>query len=401
MFQELSRTEHEATPRQAGPDLWQRLEVRLPAGDGGGTLWSHLEDRLSAPPAAPCLRPGVLLKPAPCSTGPAYLLGDVAAGRYFSLGEREAAILALLDGRRSWSAVVDECSRQLGLDAPAVERFLYDLRYAGLLQEPSSLWQRLGGLAPQGPLILWSLDHAEEKLAVLARRLRFLFHPVTWVILAGLALAVPATLLARLHFIAGDLAALGSSWWSLLLLLLLYPAMLPVVLTHELAHALLCTHLGGRVSRLGLMVQRLLPAAFADVSDIWSLPRTARVAVFMAGPASMAFWLALFAALWAWAPLPAALHLFTFLLLLSGLFSLAGALSPVAGYDGSEVLAEWLQLPDLHRRALTYWRRRLRRAATANSRREERVFQWYGGAFLLYNIVMAGLLLFILSHIIF
>jgi hypothetical protein len=77
--------------------------------------------------------------------------------------------------------------------------------------------------------------------------------------------------------------------------------------------------------------------------------------------------------------------------LLACLFSLAVALSPVSGYDGSEALAERLELPGLHRRALADWWGRLRRVPPVDAEpRERRVFRWYGPAWLLYNLLMAA-----------
>jgi putative peptide zinc metalloprotease protein len=177
-----------------------------------------------------------------------------------------------------------------------------------------------------------------------------------------------------------------------------------VVLAHELAHALACTAWGGRVTRLGLMIRHGLPAAFADVSDVHFLPRRARVAVYLAGPLSTlgAAALAALAALGAagaLGPGPAALP--ALLALLAALAALSGlvALCPVAGYDGSEALAEWLGVPDLHRRALAALRGR--RPASEDTlpavdADRRRLLAAYGVGFLAYNVAAAALVVALL-----
>jgi putative peptide zinc metalloprotease protein len=404
MFGErLRRAEHktDTLDRAVPSGLWQRLELRLPGDTEAGLLWPQLEQRLAAVPDCPCLRSELVLKPLPAADGSSYLLSDLAGGRYFRLGEREAAILALLDGQHEVVRVVADCSAHGGsISALAVEQFVQDLRLAGLLQERASLWQRLSSPRRHGPVILWMLPAAEEKLARLAGRLGPLAHPLAGGVILALFLFDLVTLGLRWYVLQADWGYLSSAWgWTPLLLILLYISMVPVILTHEVAHALACSHFGGRVSRLGLMVRHLLPAAFADVSDVWALPRRARVAVFLAGPASTAVWASLAMGVWVVTPYGSIVHLWAGALMLAGVLTTLIGLNPVAGYDGSEVLAEWLELPDLHRRALAYGWGLLRGRPPQASPRERRVLGRYGLAFLLYNVLVVALILVVVLSV--
>ncbi len=388
---EPATRQHESADRS---NLWQRLELRLAASPEAAPLWPRLAQRLAALPGRPRLRPGLVLKPLPDAAGATYLLSDPANGRYFHLGEREAAILALLDGQRPAAQIAEACAGRCGpLSPAAVEQFLQDLRQAGLLDEPASLWQRLRAPERHGPLVVWTLPAAEERLADLAARLRPLAHPLVGGVVLALFLGTLVNLGLRWYVVQADWSYLAGAWgWIPLLLVLLYVSMVPVIVTHELTHALACAHFGGRVLRLGLMVRHLLPAAFADVSDVWSLPRRARVAVFLAGPASTAVWAALAMGVWVVTPYGSLVHLWAGALLLAGLLTTLVSLNPVAGYDGSEVLAEWLQVPDLHRRALRYGWTRLRGRPPAVPARERAVLGWYSVAFLLYNVGVVALI---------
>jgi len=375
--------------------LWQRAELRLQVGEETDPLWPRLEERLATGRFYPRLHSGLVLKAGPANGGPAYLLSDPARGRYFCLGEREAALIPLLDGQREVREVArDYAERFEAISVPAVERFLEDLRQAGLLNESASLWQRLSAPQRSGPLILWTLPGAADKLAALHRAVRFLFTPLSGLLFlllpAGLGLLV-----AHFPALRADLAVLRTAWWAApLLLLLAYLAMVPIVVTHELAHALACIHSGGQVTRFGFMLKHLLPAAFADVSDVWVLPRQSRISVFLAGPASTTLWAATITALWAWTPAGSWVHLGLAAIMLVIWYSLLIGLIPVAGYDGSEVLAEWLHMPELHRRALDLFRGAREELAAAPPR-ERRILGGYAFGFLVYNMAIITLIFFV------
>jgi putative peptide zinc metalloprotease protein len=377
-----------------GPGLWQRAELRLQVGNEAGPLWPRLEERLASVRSYPRLHPGTVLKAVAGDGGAAaYLLSDPARGRYFRLGEREANLIPLLDGKREVQEVARDYADRFGpVSVPAVERFLYDLRLAGLLDERAGLWQRLSAPRRSGPLILWTLPGAEDRLAALHHAVRGLLTPVSGVVALFLFLGGLALWIVRFPALGADLAVLRAAWWMLpVLLALVYTVMVPVVVTHELAHALACVHAGGRVARFGLMVHHLLPAAFADVSDVWTLPRASRIGVFLAGPASTALWAAAATALWSCTPAGSWVHVGLAAVMLAIWYSLLVGLVPVAGYDGSEVLGEWLRVPNLHRRALGLFgagRTELAGAAP----RERRILQGYAAGFVAYNLAVVTLI---------
>ena len=79
--------------------------------------------------------------------------------------------------------------------------------------------------------------------------------------------------------------------------------------------------------------------------------------------------------------------------MLACFFSLFVSLNPLAGYDGSEVLAEWLGVPGLHRRALSYcWARLRGRPHPRIPPRQSGLFWGYGLAVFLYNLAIVVLL---------
>jgi len=145
------------------------------------------------------------------------------------------------------------------------------------------------------------------------------------------------------------------------------------------------------------MIRHFLPAAFADVSDLYLLPARARIAVYLAGPASTLAWAGMAAGLWAFWPAGSYVHLLGGAVALVATLNGLVGLNPVAGYDGSEALSEWLGVPDLHRRALGYCWNRLRGWGQPTPP-EVRLFRWYGPGSLVYNAaVLATLVAVVVS----
>lgn len=132
---------------------------------------------------------------------------------------------------------------------------------------------------------------------------------------------------------------------------------------HELGHAVTATRLGVRVGHMGIAFVVMLPMLYTDTGESWKLLRSrARLKIAAAGLLAelmLAAWSTL-----AWALLPdgglrqAALFLAT----VSWVLSLSINASPFLRFDGYFLLADLLDLPNLHERAGALARSRLRRA---------------------------------------
>ncbi len=144
--------------------------------------------------------------------------------------------------------------------------------------------------------------------------------------------------------------------------LLAYAVTLIVVkFLHELGHAYCAKHYGCRVPTLGIAFLVMFPMAYTDVNDVWRLKaRKARLSVGAAGiltELSIAAWATL-----AWSLVPdGPLRTGLFLLATTTWVStLAINASPFLRFDGYFLLMDALDLPNLHSRAFTLTRWRLR-----------------------------------------
>ena len=158
-------------------------------------------------------------------------------------------------------------------------------------------------------------------------------------------------------------------------------AMLVASALHELAHAAVLAHYGGRPNRMGVMLFYLSPAFFCDVSDGWRLPRNEqRVRVALAGIAAQ--WvIAGAAALAALVPPPGRWQ--DGLLLFAAAGYLAGTINllPVVRLDGYLALMSHLDIPHLRDLAMADARHRIARLLYGSRYRPELAQRRWGVAF--------------------
>jgi putative peptide zinc metalloprotease protein len=130
---------------------------------------------------------------------------------------------------------------------------------------------------------------------------------------------------------------------------------------HELGHAVTATRLGVRVGHMGVAFVVMLPMLYTDTGESWKLLRSrARLRIAAAGLVTellLAAWATL-----AWALLPdgALRQAMLFLATTSWVLSFAINASPFMRFDGYFLLADALDLPNLHERAGAIAKARLR-----------------------------------------
>src|SRR5439155_2923382 len=163
---------------------------------------------------------------------------------------------------------------------------------------------------------------------------------------------------------------------------------------HELGHGLTTKHFGGEVHEIGMMLFYFSPAFFCNTNDAWTFERRAhRVWVSFAGPWIQLVLAALAAVVWALSEPTTVLHRVAFIAMLAGgISSVLANLNPLIPLDGYYALADWLEIPNLRRRAFVYWGPLLKRhllgievAAPEVTPRERRIFIAYGAGAAAYT----------------
>lgn len=202
------------------------------------------------------------------------------------------------------------------------------------------------------------LIHPRQFLVRAEAMTRWLFSP-SFLVLTALAGIFGGLLAARQWDTV--LVRLGESF-TLQGFLAFILALLFAKSLHELAHAITATRYGVRVAHMGVAMVVLAPMLYTDTGESWKVTNHhARLRIAAAGMAAeliLAVWATL-----AWAILPdsqlrAAMF---FLATTSWVLTLLINVSPFMRFDGYFILADALDLPNLHERSTALARQRLRR----------------------------------------
>lgn len=314
-----------------------------------------------------------LLAAAPQPDGsPAWHVLDPVRNRFFRIGWLEFELL-LRWPLGDAAAIADAVARETTLathtdDVEALARFLHQNE---LLQPTPGVAARdltrrraaqrgvwLKRLLHNYLFFRVPLIHPRQFLVRLEVLTRGLFSP-SFVTLSVLAGVLGGVLAARQW--DRVLVGLGDSL-SVRGFLAYLSALLVAKSLHELAHALTATRYGVRVAHMGVALVVLAPMLYTDTGESWKVTNhRARLRIAAAGMAAeliLAAWATL-----AWALLPdGELRAASFFLATTSWFlSLLVNLSPFMRFDGYFILADALDLPNLHGRSSALARLRLRR----------------------------------------
>jgi putative peptide zinc metalloprotease protein len=309
----------------------------------------------------PRLRSGYALKRLDSSEGQRrWVLKDLRDGRFTRLSDEDAALVALVDGRRTLDELARSAEQLAGDDGA--------LRLAGVLAELSDRGLLAGAVAaPDGPRpsgwrrllvpheLRWAGAGSLFK-RIYERGGRHLFSTAA---LATFAALIIAGGLAFVYLVAGRygtpfVVARKIGLGGLVFLL----GRLAVAAVHETAHGLTMARFGRRVGNAGLKLVLVFPYVYVDTSDVWFEPRRNRIAVTAAGPASD-FSLGGLFALCALALPPGTLRDVFFQLAFAAYVGGIFNLNPFLERDGYQILVDVLRRPQLRERASEELQRRL------------------------------------------
>lgn len=338
-----------------------------------------------------------------------YLLSRDASEGFFKLSERSLFLWNLMDGDNSLNdlslAYFVEFSK---LDLEGASNLVGQLQAAGYLQVPPIDQSLVSQAAPRrGPffrLLNWRyefkrVDRLFDRLYNWGGQV-FFWPPVVGllalVVLAGFGsflfygLFDPQAGTGLLNIVQG--AGLGAftvpgalPWYTLLGVLLLN------FMLHEAAHGLACKAYGRRVLSGGFGLQYGGPVFFVNTNEIWLEKRGPRIVVNLAGPLANAVFGGACCLLILLTSQPE---------MRTALFQMAAVaytlvyinINPLLELDGYFALMDWLEIPGLRRKALTFVRHKLSGQPIRRPppRREQRIYWWYVGltpVYLVFTVV--------------
>lgn len=303
---------------------------------------------------------------------------------YYNLGQVEHFLLMKLDGSRSKSELSSEFESEFGerLSDDEIDEFLQIVRSRGLLEDPADLpakssskksSSRKSSSTQAAQPLPTDDDDDEESLSGKKQSLLFyklpLFDPdrvfnwiepqIRWVWTRAFAVVSASAMLLALLIVLSNGVELVASFshamrWETLILI--GCMIILATLLHEFAHGLTCKHFGGAVHEIGVMLMFFIPCLYCNVSDAWLMrEKRKRLLITAAGGyCDLCIW-ALCVFLWRITVPGCLLSYLAFTMM-----TVCGSrgfinLNPLLRLDGYYLLSDWLEMPNLRKRALDHW----------------------------------------------
>jgi putative peptide zinc metalloprotease protein len=391
--------------------VWEALAGRA-AGEPGGPadpgLWGAVVDRLNPVRARPILRAGIEAVQITGARGAAYIMvrspDDGTRACYLRLTIEEWQLALLMDGSNSVARLVAEFARIAGRLAPdQVRRVVADLAGNRMLDDlpreafrspaendrtppPERVGNSVLAAARGRRMLVFDVDGLISTLYRTAGR--FFFGRVAMIVQTVLVVAGLGLFVTTWSRGSESLFLTDRSYLLGVVVLVLLNAV--VRAGHELSHALATKHAGREVPAAGLLVYFGIPSIFVDTSDAWMAGRRARMLVAAVGPLSSLMLAGGIQLVGLAVPFLGGLAFkLAFLWYLNAFFNL----SPILPLDGHFLLMDWLEIPQLRARALSWVGGRLRGRPPRWSvlDREGRLIGLYGILCVLWLAVGANL----------
>jgi putative peptide zinc metalloprotease protein len=369
--------------------------------------------------ARPRLRADLTIVRRETPHGVDYIVKEPTEGKYSRFGEAEIELMQLMDGERTPEEIAEAAERKLGfvVGAGSIADFAQKLKRLGLVERTPAeqhlmLLERLRATRrrrarrrSRGSIlrIRFSAGDPDRLFTRWERYLRWMWTPLFAWACAGLFVAYVVILVTRWpEFFAGlanFYTASNISAWDYLLA---YGLLLSIIVIHELGHGLTTKHFGGEVHEIGGMFLYFMPALYCNTNDAWLFPRRShRLWVTFAGPWIQLLIASVASIVWLFTePGTFAFRVAFLAIVLGGMASVVTNLNPLIPLDGYYALSDYLEIPNLRRRAFDHCRvvfgRRFLGIETGESEvtpRERRVFLIYGSLAFFYSILAVVLAL--------
>ena len=298
-----------------------------------------------------------------------WVVKDPISLAYYRFRPEEYALLDLLDGQASLEALKEKfeakfAPRRIGLEE--LSRFVASLHRSGLVigdrpgQGPQlyerrrqRIWRQwMAWLANIMSMRFRGID-PDRLLVRLDPWLGWLFSPPA--VVAALVFVASALLLVLVNFdvfrskLPEFHQFFASGNW-----LYLAVALGVTKVLHEFGHGLSCKHYGGECHEMGMMLLVFTPCLYCDVSDSWMLPsKWKRAAIGAAGMYVELIIAAIATYLW-WNSHPGIFNqLCLDVMFVSSVSTVLFNANPLMRYDGSYILSDLLEIPNLRQKATT------------------------------------------------
>ncbi len=353
----------------------------------------------------PKLRSDLISSPSEIDGAVVYTVKDPVGGNYFRLREPEHWLVNQFDGRSTPEELAERFNAKYGsnLAGGDVGQFVAAMDKL-LFLDNSRSEQTIGrfsaglhtGSSLLGRTLFVTLKAFRpgqflERLTALYRP----FHRPFWFIVQGLIVLLGLSLL----FTNSDQFAVSlAELWRLDSIALMIASIFGILVLHEFAHAVVCRLYGGEVREMGFLLIYFQPGFYCDLSDAWLFERRAhRIGVTLAGPYFQLLILALSVVLWRVTTPGLFVNDLAWMLVTVNWINCLFNFNPLFKLDGYYLVSDWLNVPNLRRKAFAYLGNMLRRRllgweieAIEVSPKERLIFVAYSLTALVYSCWFLG-----------
>jgi putative peptide zinc metalloprotease protein len=314
---------------------------------------------------------------------------DQAKGTYFRLREAEWFIIEQFDGETSLETVQKRAEEKFGVTLPQeiLHVFVLNLSKNGFFEtgkRNERSHSSRGNQRIRGNLLYLRFQafDPDRLFTRLAEKVWFFNTPHFVVFSAALILVAMGITITHWSEIIRDLDRLYRVSAIPLIMLTVFV----VITAHEFAHGLTCKQFGGEVHELGFILIYFQPAFYCNVSDAWLFPeKSRRLWVGFAGPFFELFLWAIATILWLLTEVDTLINFISLIVMASSGIKTLFNFNPLIKLDGYYLLSDYLETPNLRRRAFRYIGNRIKRLTgmvveeiESPTARERRIYFIYG-----------------------
>jgi len=360
----------------------------------------------------PKLRSDLVSSPSEVEGKIVYTVKDPVGGNYFRLREPEHWLIHQFDGESSPEQIAERFRQKFDLNITTadVSQFVSVMDRL-LFLENSRSEQTTGrfsaglhtGRSLLGRLLFVRISAFSPGrfLDRLAKGYRP-FHRPFWFALEGLIILAGLSLLfSNTDRFAVNLVEL----WHLSSISLLIFSIFLIITLHEFAHAVVCRLHGGEVREMGFLLLYFQPCFYCDLSDAWLFEKKSqRLGVTIAGPYFQLLLLALSVILWRVTVPGVFINDLAWMLVTVNWINCLFNFNPLIKLDGYYLLSDWLEIPNLRRKAFRYLGNVIQRRVLGwdierleVDRRQRFIYLGYSLTALVYSVWLLGYVVWLVA----
>ena len=328
----------------------------------------------TAAPELPRIRPDLVIR---CTGEGEYVVKCPADGSYFRMGEVEHFLLTQLDGQKSARSVRDAYKERFRerLGSSDLNEFLDAIKPLGLLELSESEQKLLRSMSSsngtdddedsetgkrgRGSILFFrrNIFDPDRLLNALEPQLQFVWTRGFVVVTALMMFAALLVVWNSRHELVTTFSD-GFRWETVTIV---WITLILATTLHEFAHGLTCKHYGGEVREIGVLFALFTPCFYCNVTDAWLIPKKShRLWVTLAGGyCDLCLW-ALAVFVWRLTVQDSLVNYVAWVVLTVCGGRLFINLNPLLRMDGYYLLSDWLEIPNLRKRATDYWMQHVR-----------------------------------------